>query len=120
MLRPYDRIRPDDSHQPDSGDHEDRPYGTMAGSLGRTIQAFKSTTTHEYVLGIRRRGWASFHGRLWQRGYFDHVVRDDRDLERIREYIATNPLRWALDRENPQRARSSPAEGELFDLDRAP
>jgi len=61
-----------------------------------------------------------FRARLWQRGYFDHVVRDDRDLERIREYIATNPLRWALDRENPQRTGSSPAEGELFDLDRAP
>ncbi len=113
-------IRPGDSHQPDSGDHKDRPYGTMAGSLGRIIQAFKSTTTHEYVMGTRQCGWPTFRARLWQRGYFEHVVRDDRDLERIREYIATNPLRWAMDRENPQRAGSSPAEGEMFDLDRAP
>ena len=31
--------------------------------------------------------------RLWQRGYYDHVVRDEADLERVREYIATNPVR---------------------------
>jgi len=33
-------------------------------------------------------------GRVWQRGYYDHVVRDDADLDRIREYIVTNPTRW--------------------------
>jgi len=38
---------------------------------------------------------------LWQRGFYDHVVRNDDDLARIREYIATNPLRWSLDEENP-------------------
>jgi REP element-mobilizing transposase RayT len=32
---------------------------------------------------------------LWQRGFYDHVVRDEQDLRRIREYIATNPIRWA-------------------------
>ena len=40
---------------------------------------------------------------MWQRGYYDHVVRGERDLQRIREYIATNPIRWALDPENPKR-----------------
>jgi REP element-mobilizing transposase RayT len=43
---------------------------------------------------------------LWQRGFYEHVVRDDHDLERIRDYIAKNPIRWALDRENPTRRRS--------------
>ncbi|MHB1007618.1 MAG: hypothetical protein ACYC3S_18550 [Chloroflexota bacterium] len=37
---------------------------------------------------------------LWRRGYYDRVVRDEAELHRIREYILTNPLRWALDREN--------------------
>ncbi|MBM3585962.1 MAG: transposase [Alphaproteobacteria bacterium] len=38
---------------------------------------------------------------IWQRGYHEHVVRRDEALDRIRAYIATNPIRWYLDRENP-------------------
>jgi len=110
------RIRPDDSRQPDSGDHKDRPYGTTAGSLGRVIQAFKSTTTHQYVLGVRQRGWPPFRGRLWQRNYYERVIRNDRELDKIREYITTNPLKWALDRENPQRTGHSDEEDALFDF----
>jgi REP element-mobilizing transposase RayT len=40
---------------------------------------------------------------VWQRNYYEHVIRDAEALNRIREYIVTNPLGWALDRENPQR-----------------
>lgn len=40
---------------------------------------------------------------LWQRGYYEHVIRDDVDLTAIREYIANNPLKWELDEENPTR-----------------
>jgi putative transposase len=40
---------------------------------------------------------------LWQRGYYDHVVRDEPDLARIRLYIESNPIHWALDPENPDR-----------------
>ena len=39
---------------------------------------------------------------LWQRGYHDRIVRGERELEAFREYIETNPLRWALDPENPE------------------
>jgi len=92
----------------------------MAGSLGRMIQAFKSTTTHEYVMGVRRRGWVPFHGRLWQRNYYEHVIRNERKLDKIREYIATNPLRWALDRENPQRTGHSAEEDALFGFGPSP
>ncbi|MDQ3855652.1 MAG: hypothetical protein M3281_04570 [Chloroflexota bacterium] len=35
--------------------------------------------------------------RVWQRGYFEHVIRNDRELEVLREYIATNPARWYED-----------------------
>jgi REP element-mobilizing transposase RayT len=38
---------------------------------------------------------------IWQRGYYEHVIRDDQSLNRIREYIIDNPWRWHLDRENP-------------------
>ncbi len=39
---------------------------------------------------------------LWQRNYYEHVVRNEDDLSRIREYIDLNPLQWDLDRENPR------------------
>ncbi len=96
------------------GDHKDRPYGTGAAhprgtlddTLGRVIQAFKSITTGQYVVGVKRHGWAPFEGRLWQRNHYEHVIRDDDELNRIRQYVLENPLRWADDSENPAEVRS--------------
>ena len=68
--------------------------------LGRLIGAFKTVST-KHVNEIRSTPGA----KLWQRNYYDHVIRDDLSLRRIREYIANNPSRWALDRENPVRFR---------------
>ena len=81
-------------------DHKDRPYGkgdrpkgTLPGSLGRVVQAFKSVTTCEYIAGTKLKNWP-YPGKLWQRSYYDHIVRNEDDLNRIRQYIATNPARW--------------------------
>jgi REP element-mobilizing transposase RayT len=38
---------------------------------------------------------------VWQRNYYEHIIRDEDELSRIREYIVNNPLQWAVDRENP-------------------
>jgi len=38
---------------------------------------------------------------VWQRNYYEHIVRDEESLNRIREYVVNNPLRWEWDRENP-------------------
>jgi len=43
---------------------------------------------------------------VWQRNYYEHVIRDEADLNKIREYILNNPLQWALDEENPEFSRS--------------
>jgi hypothetical protein len=40
---------------------------------------------------------------FWQRNYYDHVIRDEVELHRIREYIAYNPIAWRYDHENPDR-----------------
>ncbi len=69
--------------------------------LGDVVGAFKSVTTHEYVVGVKGPGWPAFERRLWQRNYYEHVVRDEDELNRIRDYILVNPMRWELDRENP-------------------
>ena len=57
---------------------------------------FKSIATKR----MRALGHSSF---AWQRNYYEHIVRDEDSLNRIREYILTNPLRWDLDRENRER-----------------
>jgi putative transposase len=43
---------------------------------------------------------------LWQRSFHDRIIRDERELLALRQYVRDNPLRWALDRENPARAGS--------------
>jgi REP element-mobilizing transposase RayT len=75
--------------------------GAHAGApLPRIIQWFKTMTTNEYIRGVEQLGWAPFHGQRWQRSYFDHVIRTEASLNRIRQYILENPGRWEFDREN--------------------
>jgi putative transposase len=80
--------------------------GHTGPPLQRIVQWFKTMTTNEYIHGVKEHGWPQFKGSLWQRSFYDHVIRDEASLNRIREYIASNPLRWDLDRENP-RSRGS-------------
>jgi REP-associated tyrosine transposase len=68
-------------------------------TLGRVIQYFKSKTTVEYVNGVRDLGWDRFPGRLWQQNYYEHVVRNDFEFDRIRTYIEGNPGKWTQDAE---------------------
>jgi uncharacterized protein (TIGR00252 family) len=76
--------------------------GHTGPPLQRIVQWFKAMTTNEYIHGVKEHGWPQFKGSLWQRSFYDRVIRDEASLNRIREYISTNPLRWDLDRENPQ------------------
>lgn len=100
------------------GEHKVRPYarGTLPGSIGRIVQGFKSQTTDAYIRGVREQGWARFPGKLWQRDYYEHVVRDEDELNRIREYILTNPARWPSDRYNPDCPAPPIDEEDEFDL----
>jgi len=84
------------------GNNIGQPQGvapTMA--LQDVVHRFKTLTTKQYGDGVKHSGWPAFHGRLWQRNYYEHIVRDEGELNRIREYIANNPAQWELDRENP-------------------
>jgi hypothetical protein len=82
-----------------------RPAPTMVGMttvpLGEIIGAFKSITTVAYIRGVKQHGWAPFPGKLWQRNYYEHVIRDEHDMNRIREYIIYNPAKWQEDNDNP-------------------
>ena len=65
--------------------------------LPSIVQGFKAATTVAYGRGVKALGWPPYEGRLWQKGYHDHVVRNDRDLDRIRGYIRANPSQWERD-----------------------
>ncbi len=71
-------------------------------SLGAVVGRFKTLTMKRYVDGVQQSGWPRFHGRLWQRNYYEHVIRDEASLDHIRQYIVENPSRWSFDRENPE------------------
>jgi REP element-mobilizing transposase RayT len=79
---------------------------TGAPRLGEVMDWFKTMTTNDYIRSVKTLGWRSFPGRLWQRGYFDRVIRNQEELERIRQYIHRNPLQWLQDSENPENPRT--------------
>jgi putative transposase len=70
-------------------------------SLPDVVHRFKTITTKRYVDGVKQNGWPRFPGRLWQRNYYEHIIRDEDDLKRIRKYIEQNPEKWESDRRNP-------------------
>lgn len=76
---------------------------TKRKPLGRLIGAFKTVSTQEMN---RRRN--SPGAKIWQRNYHEHIVRNDEELNRIREYIFDNPLKWDEDPENPKCVASVP------------
>lgn len=67
-----------------------------APTLGKVIRAFKSIS----AIAVNR--FLDRHERsVWQRNYYERIIRLDRELESVREYIRNNPLGWDVDPENP-------------------
>jgi len=87
-----------------SGRAPERAGTRPAPTLGDAIGSFKSLTTDGYIIGVRRLSWPGFERRVWERNYYDHVIRDQDELEKIRQYIRRNPLMWTCDRYNQESA----------------
>jgi REP-associated tyrosine transposase len=77
--------------------------GPRRRSLGSFLSGFKSATTKR-INDLQRTPGLS----VWQRNYYEHVIRNEQSLHRIREYIANNPGRWDFDRENPAATNPEP------------
>jgi putative transposase len=73
-----------------------RLHGTDPDSLGAIIQNFKSITTRKINKMLKHQGMS-----IWQKNYYEHIIRNDDNLNEICEYIINNPLKWDLDKENP-------------------
>jgi REP element-mobilizing transposase RayT len=81
--------------------HKNHKPARGAPTLGDIVGSFKSLCVHAWLKFVKSEN-INTRGKFWQDNYFEHVIRDDGELERIRRYIAENPLRWDLDRENPE------------------
>lgn len=76
--------------------------GTVPGSLAAVVQNFKSVTTRK-VNALR--GTPGIP--VWQRNYYERVIRNEAELAAIREYIASNPGSWDQDRNHPENITSA-------------
>ncbi len=73
-----------------------RPTGPKPRSVGAIIGSLKSAATRRINQFRQTIGFV-----VWQRNYYEHIIRGEKSMNKIREYIASNPLRWEFDRENP-------------------
>ena len=73
-----------------------QPTGTRPGSLSAVVQNFKSVSTR-----LVNKRFFKVGNKIWQRNYYERIIRNDRELNAIRQYIIDNPLNWGMDKENP-------------------
>lgn len=73
-----------------SGAHTGAPLHTV-------VQWFKTMTTNEYIRGIKLLDWQPFDKKLWQRNYYEHIIRDEKSHNNISQYIIENPFYWITD-----------------------
>ena len=84
--------------------HGRAPLRLQPRSLGAVVAGYKSSVTKR-VNELRSAAGAP----VWQRNYFERVVRNEDELARIREYIVSNPTRWADDEHNPANIKKKPS-----------
>jgi len=81
-----------------------RPYGVdnkrFGATIGDAMDWFKTMTTNEYIRGVKQFGWQRFDKKLWQRNYYEHIIRNDHSFNRISKYIQNNPCVWGNDKFN--------------------
>ena len=69
-------------------------------TLGEMMGAFQSITSVEYIHGVKNKNWQPFNKKLWHRNYWEHIIRNDNEHNRIVQYIIKNPLKWDNDKLN--------------------
>lgn len=71
-----------------------QPFVETTASIPDLVGEFKLRVVMSWRNGVRRRRWMPYEEHLWQKTYYDTIIRNDRHLERTREYILGNPGRW--------------------------
>lgn len=71
------------------------PTGKTVGDM---VGAFQSIVTVEYIRGVKTLGWTPFNGKLWQRNYYEHIIRNEKSYLTISNYIINNAEKWVHDK----------------------
>lgn len=74
-----------------------KPATTSVGTLPEVVRGFKTFSARRINQARNRTGQP-----VWQRNYYERVIRDEKTLAAVREYIVDNPAKWAEDRDNPK------------------
>ena len=101
-------LRPPREQPPPAGQPQGVAPTATVMSLPDVVHRYKTLTTKRYTDAVKHGGWKPFPGRLWQRNYWDHIVRNERELHYIRAYIINNPAKWESDRLYGPPSKSSP------------
>ena len=83
------------------GNENGQPQGvapTKPKTVGDIVGAFQSIVTVEYIRGVKQLDWPPFNGKLWQRNYWEYIIRDEQSYHRISNYIINNPKNWKGDK----------------------
>ncbi len=75
------------NNQPRYGQNNQKYHAT----IGDVMDWFKTMTTNEYIRGVKTNNWERFNGKLWQRNYWEHIIRNEQSYNRISAYIFNNP-----------------------------
>ena len=89
-------------HIPIEGEHIPIEGEHMGSPLHSIVQWFKTMTTNEYIINVKNNNWPPFDKKIWQRNYYERIIRNEKECRRIRQYIMDNPLKWEFDTENPK------------------
>lgn len=91
-------IRPENTETTAVDKHESEVQSQRTYTLGEILAAFKSLTTVKYIEGVKTSSWKRFDGKLWQRNYYEHIIRTSAAFDNITNYIINNPAKWVEDR----------------------
>ena len=69
----------------------------MGSPLHKVVQWFKTMSTNDYIRSVKLHNWPAFNGKLWQRNYYEHIIRNDKSFQYIARYVYNNPINWQND-----------------------
>ncbi|MGD9993345.1 MAG: transposase [Salinivirgaceae bacterium] len=92
-----ERRRPEN----DERGRSDNNYGIdnikYKATIGDAMDWYKTMTTNEYIRGVKKNNWQPFDKKIWQRNYYEHIIRNEQSYRKISEYIINNPANWDND-----------------------
>ena len=93
-------VRPNNNDMGNRVEINPTPTTDTNATIGDIICAFKSISTNRYINGVNMGLIPRFNKRLWQRNYYEHIIRNENEYNQIVQYIYDNPIKWGNDKLN--------------------